>query len=102
MWDEYEHRWTEEVKPALLAYREGYGDLRVPRELVVPSEAPWPEACWKMKLGNTVHSIRALESFVKDEPERRAWLDSIGFVWAELEHRWTEEVQAALLVYHDV
>jgi hypothetical protein len=48
---------------------------------VVPSKAPWPEACWGMKLGQTVSNIRASEDFVKDEPERRAWLDSLGFVW---------------------
>ena len=66
VWDEYERRWMEEVQPALLAYREVYGDLRVPGGFVVPSEAPWPEACWEMKLGNTVHNIRALEHFVKD------------------------------------
>jgi hypothetical protein len=48
---------------------------------VVPSEAPWPEACWEMKLGQTVNVIRAREHFVKDRPERREWLDSIAFVW---------------------
>ena len=81
VWDVLEHRWTEEVEPALLAYQEVYGDLRVPHSFVVPSEAPWPEACWRMNLGETVSRIRCSESFVKDEPERRAWLDSIGFVW---------------------
>jgi hypothetical protein len=81
VWDERERRWTEEVQPALLAYREAYGDLRVPQSFVVPSEAPWPEACWGMRLGVTVGVIRGQEVFVKDRPERRAWLDSIGFVW---------------------
>ncbi|MDA8539161.1 helicase associated domain-containing protein [bacterium] len=102
VWDEFEHRWMEEVQPALLAYHDVYGDLRVPKSFVVPSEVPWPESCWGMRLGHTVGNIRVHEVFVKDEPERRAWLDSIGFVWAELEHRWMEEVQPALLAYHDV
>ena len=66
---------------------------------VVPSEVPWHKMCWGMRLGRTVSHIRSSEGFVKDEPERRAWLDSIGFVWDELEHRWTEEVQPALLAY---
>jgi hypothetical protein len=34
-----------------------------------------------MKLGRTASDTRAQKSFAKDEPERRAWLDSIGFVW---------------------
>jgi hypothetical protein len=71
----------KEVQPALLAYREVFGDLRVAQSFVVPSEAPWPEACREMRLGETVDTIRAREVFVKDRPERRAWLDSIGFVW---------------------
>ena len=81
VWDELEHRWTEQVQPALRAYREANDDLRVPNSFVVPSEAPWPEACWGMNLGETVHGIRLREVFVKDKPERRAWLDDLGFVW---------------------
>jgi hypothetical protein len=102
VWDEHEHRWTEQVQPALLAYREVHGNLRVPESFAVPSVAPWPEVCWRMKLGQTVQVIRAEECFVKDRPERREWLDSIGFVWSEYEHRWTEQVQPALLAYREV
>jgi len=80
--DDREHRWTEVVQPALLAYRTEFGDLRVPKSFVVPSKGPWPEACWGMKLGHTVSVIRGQEVFVKDRPERRAWLDSLGFVWS--------------------
>ena len=81
VWDELEHRWTEQVQPALRAYREANDDLRVPKSFVVPWEAPWPEACWGMNLGETVSTIRHQEIFVKDKPERRAWLDDLGFVW---------------------
>jgi hypothetical protein len=81
VWDEHEHRWREQVQPALLAYREVHGDTRVPVSFVVPSEAPWPEACWGMKLGKTVSDIRGKETLVKGRPERLDWLDSIGFVW---------------------
>ena len=81
VWDEREHWWTEEGQPALLAYLEVHDDLRVPQSFVVPSEAPWPEACWGGRLGETVSAIRLREVFVKDRPERRAWLDDLGFVW---------------------
>ena len=82
-------------------WREVHGDLQVPRPFAVPSEAPWPEDAWGMKLGERVHNIRSLEQHVKHHPERRAELDALGFVWDEFERRW-EEVPAALLVYQDV
>ena len=80
-----EHRWTEEVQPALLAYHEvyGHGDGRVPQSFVVPSEAPWPEACWGTRLGRTVGHMRHSEGIARDKPGRREWMDSIGFTLTE-------------------
>jgi hypothetical protein len=100
VWDDLERRW-EEVRAALLAYQEVNGDLEVPFRFVVPSEAPWSEEVWGMKLGSRVDTIRSKEIFVKDHPERRAELDALGFVWDTRERRW-EEVHAALLAYHEV
>jgi hypothetical protein len=60
VWDDWERRW-EEVRAALLAYREVHGDLEVPQLFVVPSEAPWPEEAWGMKLGSRVSHIRSDE-----------------------------------------
>jgi hypothetical protein len=51
---------------------------------VVPSEAPWPEEAWGMKLGHRVNNIRGSEQYVKDFPERRAELDALGFRWNSL------------------
>ena len=100
VWDVPEWRW-QCVLQSLLAYQEVHGDLEVPTAFVVPSEAPWPEEAWGMKLGRRVDTIRSREIYVKDHPERRAELDALGFVWDDLERRW-EEVHAALLVYKEV
>jgi hypothetical protein len=82
VWDDFEHRWAEVALPALHAYLDLNGHLRVPISFVVPEEAPWPESCWGMKLGSTVSDIRSSrERFVKDRPEWRELLDSMGFVW---------------------
>jgi hypothetical protein len=51
---------------------------------VVPSEAPWPEEAWGMKLGGRVNNIRNYGNNVKDHPERRAELDAMGFRWNSL------------------
>jgi len=100
VWAESERRW-EEVHAALLAYQELHGDLEVPKNFAVPSEAPWPEAVWGMKLGERVNSIRNAEHYVKDRPERRAELDALGFVWDDRQRRWGV-VRAALLAYQQV
>ena len=100
VWDVPEWRW-QCVRQSLLAYQEVHGDLEVLRPFVVPSEAPWPEEAWGIKLGDRVNTIRSEETFVKHHPERRAELDGLGFVWDEYERRW-EEVRAALLAYQEV
>ena len=84
VWDVPEWRW-QCVLQSLLAYKEVHGDLEVPKRFVVPSEAPWPEEAWGMKLGGRVNNIRSSqEMYVNDHPERRAELDALGFRWNSL------------------
>ena len=60
------------------------GDLEVPQAFVVPSEVPWAEEAWGMKLGSRVNHIRHREDYVKDHPQRRAELGALGFRWNSL------------------
>jgi hypothetical protein len=54
-----------------------------------------------MKLGSIVHTIRDQGIYLSDDkPERKEWLDEIGFVWDDLERRW-DVVQTALRVYKE-
>jgi hypothetical protein len=48
---EDDSRWEFSVVPALAAYRDVHGDLNVPFAFVVPSEEPWPEESWGLRLG---------------------------------------------------
>ena len=80
VWDDLERRW-EEVLAALQAYQQVHGDLQVPKAFVVPSEAPWAEEAWGMKLGGRVDNIRHRGDFVREDPDRRAELDALGFRW---------------------
>ena len=79
VWDELERRW-EQTRDALAAvYKALHGDLAVPTAFVVPPKAPWPAETWELKLGSRVAKIRQSEQYIKDEPERRAELDAMGF-----------------------
>jgi hypothetical protein len=46
---------------------------------MVPSQEPWPESIWGLKLGYRVHNIRYRGDFVNDKPEYRSLLEDIGF-----------------------
>ena len=80
VWSIPEWQW-QCVLQSLVAYKKLHGDLEVPYRFVVPSEAPWPKEAWGLKLGSRVSDIRSHETHVKDEPERRAELDAMGFRW---------------------
>ena len=83
VWNLYDWKW-QCVLQSLQAYQKLHGDLQVPQSFVVPSEAPWPEEAWGVKLGSRVDTIRSQEIFVKHHPERRAELDALGFRWNSL------------------
>merc|ERR1711871_1042305 len=61
----------EMVYQALLTYKDLKGDLLVPQAFVVPSEEPWPEFTWGLKLGARVNAIRSQGTLVANSPERR-------------------------------
>lgn len=83
--------WTMTLK-AVKAYREIYGDLRVPSKFVVPFEDPWPRVCRGHKLGARLSSIRSAGRFVKDHPERKAELDRLGFEWRMRDNTYKQQV----------
>mmetsp|Transcript_6220 Transcript_6220/g.15388 ORF Transcript_6220/g.15388 Transcript_6220/m.15388 type:complete len:1098 (+) Transcript_6220:302-3595(+) len=66
---------------ALQLYKAAYGDLKVPAKFVVPSDAPWPEPAWGMKLGQKVGFIRETGLYVSKSQNRRQELEKLGFVW---------------------
>ena len=80
IWNINEEHWQRILK-SLQVYKEVHGNLEVPQEFVVPSEAPWPEDAWGMYLGHRVYGIRNREMYVKDRPDRVAELNRMGFIW---------------------
>jgi len=66
---------------ALQLYKAANGDLKVPAKFVVPSEAPWPEPAWGVKLGQKVGSIRETGLYVSESQQRYQQLEKLGFIW---------------------
>ncbi|KAG7378950.1 hypothetical protein PHYPSEUDO_009280 [Phytophthora pseudosyringae] len=44
-------KWDQRVEPMLVTFKELHGHRNVPREFVVPSEAPWKKNDWGIQLG---------------------------------------------------
>jgi len=79
-------RWNN-VFGALELYKELHGHLNVPLNFVIPSEAPWDERVWGLRLGNRVGTIRSQGSLIKGEPSRRKQLEDLGFEFDQMAAR---------------
>jgi superfamily II DNA or RNA helicase len=84
VWDARKNRW-EEMFAALKTFKAREGHCDVPKGHDEDG----------FKLGNWVDSQRANKNI---SPERRKWLDNIGFVWDPFEAKW-EEGFAALKTF---
>ena len=93
-------KWSNEnLKRALLLYKDLHGTMLVPKAFVVPRGGDiWPETCWGMKLGGIVAEIREGVNRVA----MRAELESIGFDYTTVRQLRVlpfEEFKLALLTY---
>jgi hypothetical protein len=100
-WERSAYQWAHRVVPALMAYKNTYGNLKIATNFAVPSEDAWPKKSWELKLGLTVTKIRTSGAFLRSNPGRRQWLEDEGFVFDALKDKW-EDAQRALEQYRDV
>ncbi|GMF47990.1 unnamed protein product [Phytophthora fragariaefolia] len=57
-WDANQCKWDHRVLPALRVFRQKFGHCKVKYTFTVPSQFPWPEPAWGLRLGETVQRIR--------------------------------------------
>eukprot|EP00607_Mallomonas_marina_P010337 CAMPEP_0182422228 /NCGR_PEP_ID=MMETSP1167-20130531/7847_1 /TAXON_ID=2988 /ORGANISM="Mallomonas Sp, Strain CCMP3275" /LENGTH=245 /DNA_ID=CAMNT_0024600081 /DNA_START=405 /DNA_END=1142 /DNA_ORIENTATION=+ len=80
-YDEFDTRHWAHIYYALTVYKKLYGHLNVPKSWAVPVDASWPKCLWGLKLGYRCNNIRYRGDFVTDNPQYKALLDDIGFLW---------------------
>jgi hypothetical protein len=76
-WDEYQ--WTRRILPSLEVFHRVEGHSNVPIGFVVPSESPWPESAWGLKLGNVIVAIRRRTTYSKLVDRDAGRLMELGF-----------------------
>ena len=70
-------KWDKKILKALLAYKEVYGNLSVPRDFCVPFDNPeYPISTSGMPLGDVVYDIRTKKTFFQNYESQ---LLEIGF-----------------------
>lgn len=75
-----ETAWSQTIFPALRVFAHEFHHCDVHQDFVVPSQVPWPEKAWGLKLGHTVKSIR--QGAYEDQVQAyRRDLEQVGFIW---------------------
>jgi hypothetical protein len=73
--------------------------LVVPSDFVVPEASKiWPQELWGYPLGAKCVAVRTKGLYVKDNPQRKALLDGLGFHWSgNADLSWLKVVHAAAI-----
>ncbi|EGZ20463.1 hypothetical protein PHYSODRAFT_298582 [Phytophthora sojae] len=92
--------WRDALMPALELYPALFdGDVFIPEDFVVPSEAPWPERAWGIKLGYIVKTINSRRIFREEMQQDKQRLKELGYAWESLFGKWAKELLPALRIY---
>ena len=101
-WDSKLYRLNFLCLPALDMYKSVFGDVRVPVKpsYVVPSQQPWPEQLWGLKLGSQVSSWRRCKDTLPLQTV--ASLEKRDFIWDALDYDFHTITVPALKLYGEL
>ena len=101
-WDYETYRLKCVTLPALDMYKKVHGDVRVPLlpSYVIPSEQPWPEYLWGMKLGVQVKEWRTHKNTLSSHVVQA--LNERKFIWDVYEEDFQTITLPALKKYGEL
>jgi len=89
VWNAYDENLWKQIINALTTYKDLHGDLLVPQNYVIPSNAKWPEELWDVQLRDIVDKIRSEPSSIEVQLHRNT-LQELGFVWNVYDEDWNQ------------
>jgi hypothetical protein len=98
----HSHPPVDDVLEMLNQYKAIHGNLLIPRNFVIPNEAPWPADFQQFKLGRKVSELRS-QLKKNNESEIFQNFDKVGFIWNAKEFKLIRILRAAVTykkVYH--
>uniref|UniRef100_K3WY59 Helicase-associated domain-containing protein n=1 Tax=Globisporangium ultimum (strain ATCC 200006 / CBS 805.95 / DAOM BR144) TaxID=431595 RepID=K3WY59_GLOUD len=94
-----EPKWNEKILPSLQTFYAVYDHCNVDQYFVVPSQAPWPEQAWGLKLGFIVRNIRQRGDFFELVGRDMEQLEQLDFVWNAAEAKWRQRILPSLRTF---
>jgi len=92
----------ESALEALKAYHSIHNDVVLPRRFVVPPNDPsYPIEWHGVDLSSTVYNMEWWKLHLRENPERVAELNQLGFVWERLQPEWNL-ILTALITYSSI
>ncbi|KAL7694483.1 putative helicase-associated [Plasmopara halstedii] len=98
-WNRSATVWTEQVIPAIRVYSQVFKNGFIQRNFVVPSEDPWPERAWAMKLGTVIGEVRNRGTYFRHFGRDAELLDELGFGLRLSQSAWQNRVAPLLDIY---
>ncbi|GMF20764.1 unnamed protein product [Phytophthora lilii] len=100
-WDIRQYKWDLLVMPALRTYREIYGNCDVITTFEVPTgDERWPKLLWGFRLGQTVMSIRYVDTYKAQREGCEEELEELGFSSLSWRRRmWDVKIYPALKAF---
>jgi len=81
---------------ALRAYHAKHSNLVIPRRYTVPNDDEYPAEWHGVDLSSAVYNMRWWLRHVKQNPDRVAELNKLGFIWERLQPEWNLVLEALI------
>ena len=86
----------ESAIETLRAYHSNHSNLVIPRRFIVPKEDVYPTEWHGIDLCSTVYNMKWWQRHVKQNPDRVAELNKLGFIWERLQPEWNLVLEALI------
>jgi hypothetical protein len=86
----------ESAIKTLRTYHSKHSNLVIPRRYIVPKEDAYPCEWHGVDLSSAVYDMRWWLRHVKNNPERVAELNKLGFIWERLQPEWNLVLEALI------
>lgn len=83
---------------ALRVYHDQHSHLILPRKFTIQHDDKYPKEWYGLDLAGTVYDMKWWTKHVKEQPERVAELNKLGFVWERLQPEWNLILES-LVIY---